>query len=632
VNPFFDNSRIILTILIGFAIPISTALTNILCPLAFLLLLLEGGYQQKWTFFLARLKNNPIVIAALLLFAMVGIGFFYTSASMSEAGFMLDKYRELLYIPLFILLFREEKTRRWGLYAFMTAMGITLLVSYLMTVTGLPLGKGIPENAFVFKNYITQSTLMALAAYFLAVLCWQNERWGWLCGIVIVLAIYNIIFLSEGRTGYLILFCLILLFSYQSHRIRGLVVGSIFLMILSFLAYNHSNALHKRISHLPEQVQEYQQGNTSTSIGMRLEFYKNSITLIAQQPLFGYGTGSFSYEYNQLSQQQDSVYCENPHNEYLMIGMQWGLVGITFFVYLLFLLWYTATRLENPQAWMAQGFVITMAVGSLVNSLLLDTTEGHLFAYLTAVFYAGLNTSSSTATQGNSNTVKHFNMINWLNLMWNIKYWLLFFLIISIGFIGTYLWLIPHFHAKAPIVVDQKMTMAIKVAIALQEKLKETANNCSSPEKTTTAIGIDLQGATFAVNSQFQPLVTTEKGLTGNQLTLSTTDTITVSNQIQLDEQHVAQAAHFIIIVIFQPPGKESEKVYFQRVGKTWKPFDFKKLNTAQYEFSLPEHFELPIYQGPIIAGEFTIFVAYLLEDNRLVMSLTPVQFQVDQR
>jgi O-antigen ligase len=50
VNPFFDNSRIILTILIGFAIPISTALTNILCPLAFLLLVLEGGYQQKWTF------------------------------------------------------------------------------------------------------------------------------------------------------------------------------------------------------------------------------------------------------------------------------------------------------------------------------------------------------------------------------------------------------------------------------------------------------------------------------------------------------------------------------------------------------------------------------------------------------
>jgi hypothetical protein len=206
-----------------------------------------------------------------------------------------------------------------------------------------------------------------------------------------------------------------------------------------------------------------------------------------------------------------------------------------------------------------------------------------------------------------------------------------FFLIIGIGFIGTYLWLIPHFHTKAPIVVDQKMTMAMKVAMALQEKLKETANNCSSPEQTMTAIGIDAQGATFTVNSQFQPLVTTEKGLTGNQLNLSITDTITVSNQIQLDEQHVAQAAHFIVLVVFQPPGKDSEKVYFQRVGKAWKPFDFKKLNTAQYEFSLPPHFELPIYQGPIIAGDFTIFVAYLLEDNRLVMSLTPVQFQVKQ-
>jgi len=630
VNRFFDNSRIILTILIGFAIPISTALTNILCPLAFLLLLVEGGYQKKGRFFLERLKNNPIVIAALLLFLLIVIGVFYTSVSMSEAGFMLDKYRELLYIPLFILLFREEKTRRWGLYAFIAAMGMTLLVSYLMAVTGIPLGKGIPENAFVFKNYITQSTLMALAAYFLAVLCWQSQRWGWVCGLIIVLAIYNIIFLSEGRTGYLILFCLILLFSYQTHRLRGLIVGSVFLAILSFLAYNHSSALHKRISHLPEQVQEYQQGNASTSIGMRLEFYKNSITLIAQQPIWGYGTGSFTYQYNQLSQQQAGVYSENPHNEYLMIGMQWGLLGITFFVYLLYLLWYTARRLAPFQAWMAQGLVLTIVVGSSVNSLLLDTTEGHLFAYLTAVFYAGLNTSSTI--KENSNTIKLFNLMNGSNFIWHIKRWLLLFLIIGLGLIGTYTWLIPHFHTKAPIVVNQQVAMAMKVVMALDNHLKKTNDpNCSSTPPTVTAIGLDAQGTTFTVHSQFKPLITTESGLTGNQLTLSTTDTATISTQIQIDEQHIAQAAHFIVLVAFQPPNKEAEKLYFQRVGQTWEAYDFKKLTTAQYEFSLAPHFELPIYQGPLIPGDFTIFVAYLLEDDRLIMSLAPVVFQVEQ-
>jgi len=36
---------------------------------------------------------------------------------------------------------------------------------------------------------------------------------------------------------------------------------------------------------------------------------------------------------------------------------------------------------------MAEGLVLTIAVGCLVNSLWLDSTEGHLFAYLIGIFY-----------------------------------------------------------------------------------------------------------------------------------------------------------------------------------------------------------------------------------------------------
>ncbi|NJO16698.1 MAG: O-antigen ligase family protein [Thioploca sp.] len=382
---FFAYTRRGLVVLIGLAIPISTALTNVLCPLAILLLLAEGQYKQKFN----TLWQHPLAVTALLLFTVMSLGFLYTPVSLVEAGRMLDKYRELLYIPLFILLFSDEKTRRWGLYAFLGAMGITLLLSYLMMLTGWSIGKGTPQNAFVFKNYITQGLLLALAAYFLAVYAWQQRRWYWL--LIILLALYNILFLSEGRTGYLIVFGLILLFAYQTYQFRGLIFGSLLLILLSSLIYSYSAVVKKRVDSASANLHSYQQGETDTSVGLRLEFYKNSLILITQQPLWGHGTGSFSYEYQQLAEKQGIVATTNPHNEYLMIGVQWGLIGMGLFIYLLYQLGMLAIHLPLPQSWMVQGLIVTIAVGCLVNSLLLDTTEGHLFAYLIGVLVSGLN-------------------------------------------------------------------------------------------------------------------------------------------------------------------------------------------------------------------------------------------------
>jgi O-antigen ligase len=82
----------------------------------------------------------------------------------------------------------------------------------------------------------------------------------------------------------------------------------------------------------------------------------------------------------------------NPHNDYLLIAAQVGIPGVAFLLTLYFLVWRGASRLESPlHRDLARGLVIAMAVGGCFNSLLLDHTEGLLFAWLTAVLYAGYN-------------------------------------------------------------------------------------------------------------------------------------------------------------------------------------------------------------------------------------------------
>jgi O-antigen ligase len=134
-----------------------------------------------------------------------------------------------------------------------------------------------------------------------------------------------------------------------------------------------------------ERLQEVEQESSAqgelTSSALRIRYLKNSLDLVLERPLLGFGTGAFSSAY------QDWV---APHNEFLRLGVTGGLTGMGLFIWLLLAQWRCADRLAPQQRALAQALVATMAVGCLFNSFLYDHTEGHLWAFLSAVLYAPL--------------------------------------------------------------------------------------------------------------------------------------------------------------------------------------------------------------------------------------------------
>ncbi len=585
-----DTTRRILAILIGFAIPISTALTNILCPLAILLLIIEGQYKQKYK----RLSVHPVAMFALLFVGLMLLGLLYTPVPFTEAGLILDKYREFLYIPIFILFFRDPISRQWGLYAFISAILLTLVLSYLMAFTGWEIGKGTEQNPqapYIFKNYITQSLLFALVAYFIAMQAWQERRWVLVRFIMVLLIIYNIMFLSEGRTGYLVLFCLILLFCYQTYRLRGAIIGSIFLVFLTVLVYQSSEVLKDRVDNISEGVQDYKHSETNTSIKMRLEFNENSLNLITKRPIFGHGTGSFSYEYQKLARDKEIQPTKNPHNEYLMIGVQWGIIGIALFIALLYIMWLKANM-------MAQGLIVTIAVGCLFNSFWLDSTEGHVFAYLIGIFYGGIKlTNTKRSIIEMKSYLKSFVLI-------------LIFGILSIATVRIFM--------ASPVTIDSQ----------LAKIMMQTINE--QPRRENSVISLDMKGNSFPVETKFETLIKTAKGIvTGNKLSIN--DTGNISTKIKIAPYHRDRAAHIIILANYLPPN-EKQAVFFQRYGNAvWESLNITQLKPAEFYAKLPETIDLSIYNGPLVAGKFQVYVAYVLTENqRLILNTRPIEFFVE--
>lgn len=393
------------TILLGFAVPISVALDNLL--LAAVLLGMLFNARAIWQI----ATQHPVARAAWLLFIALFVAMFYGAAPLREAAGAMGKYADLAFVPMFMLMLHTDVFRRRAKYAFLAAMGLTLLLSYLVGLKLLPIQHwmstfAMTDNPVIFHSHITQNNMMAFAAFLAGLQCRDaltlKLRVAW--GAFAVLAMTNVLFMVQGRTGYLILLALLCWFAWASlsryfHK-RGKVWGwqqGVILMLVPALlvstAYLASSRLHDRVSVVVAELQAWQPNHEdqSSSTGTRLNFYYNAIQLVAKHPLMGVGTGGFERAFTEQIQGTNLVTTTNPHNEYLLIAVQTGVIGLALLLYLFYTLWRSAPLLDTAfEQDAARGLVLAYMVNCAFNSALHDHADGLFFAFMSAALFAGI--------------------------------------------------------------------------------------------------------------------------------------------------------------------------------------------------------------------------------------------------
>jgi O-antigen ligase len=383
------------------AIPLSTALDNVL-----LALLLVSGMTVFARAYWDNLRHHPVARANILLFVALTLGCMYGAASASQAINMLAKYIDLAFVPLLIAVFAEEKLREWAWKIFLSTMALTAFLSWLVGTGHLPVQGWMweaasIENPAIFRSSITQNILMSYAAYiFVSRSCSAaTAKYRWIYAVLAMLTASSVLFLVQGRSGYLILLFAALLIIFRLVASRGgkLTIrhlGAILLLLPVMLwgMYEAVPRLHQRVDVTIEEYQAwYPHGRQSTSIGERMEFYYNTATIIKEHPLLGVGTGGFALVYAQQAAKYGINATNNPHNEYLHLTVQLGIIGMALFLYLIYLQWQNVGQLKDRQAGdAAAGLVLTLMVTSLFNTPLMDHTEGLFFAYMSALCFSTL--------------------------------------------------------------------------------------------------------------------------------------------------------------------------------------------------------------------------------------------------
>jgi O-antigen ligase len=379
---------------LGASIPISTAADNILTPLFALAWLTSGAYAAKGR----QIGRTPVAVAALALLGLIVLGVIYGHATAAESWEVVNKYRDLLLMGLLLWAFRDPETRRAGLIGFGAALALTLAVSYLKFARILPpdfLGYGTPDNPTAFKLQVTHNYLVSFAAFLFALVAWhaRERRWKIAAALLAGLATVNVLLMVQGRTGYLVLATLFVYLVALRFRWRGLVAAAALVAVAGSATYALSEGFRDRIALTLAQARAYDPETPApldSSVGMRLEFYINSLAIVREHPILGVGTGGFSRAYAAQVHGSGRFLTNNPHNEYLLMAVNLGLTGLAVLLALFVTHWVSAARLASPlEVHLARGLVLAIAAGCLVNSLLLDHVEGLMYAWLTGLLFGG---------------------------------------------------------------------------------------------------------------------------------------------------------------------------------------------------------------------------------------------------
>ena len=394
---------------------ISTAkLLLIICALV---VLLNPRHSLRTSALLAG-KSTPI--AVLVVLCAFAVSLLWTTAPLADSLGSLAKYGKLIVIVLLPLLIRDRREALYALAAF--ALGqLFLLTSSWMLFAGIPVpwatsNMALTANA-VFSSYLDQSIIGAV----FAAVCWHlrvlvpARLTQYAICFIALMALLNVFAVLIGRSGHVVAIALLSIAVMWELPKKYRAVAIVLPFVLASGLYFGSAKVRERMTLVEREVQSYStQLQTSTSSGVRLRFWQTSVQAIFERPLGGSGVGSWSTEYNRLQRVRNPAHQDvqgngNPHQEYLLWGVQLGIPGIALLVFLMFSVARDSMRMEKPFARATQSVLLALSIACLFNASIYDAQIGDFFCVVLGLLLAlGLSrrTVPFTATATTSKQIE----------------------------------------------------------------------------------------------------------------------------------------------------------------------------------------------------------------------------------
>lgn len=394
-----------LLIALGFFMPLTVSLANLIIVTIVLLWLFSGDYKKKYI----EIKNSKLMIASIVFYCLHLVGMLWTEDF--QWGFhMLHKmwYFLLLWPVLFTIV--NKQYTKYYIYAFLLAIAFTEVLSYLIWFEIIPPFKNAQDfsNPTPFMSHISYNPFLAFAIYLVIHQILFNEKLKkpilGLYGFFSVAMICNM-FITGGRAGQVVFFVMIIILTIQyfkEQRFKALIAILILLPGIFITAYQTSTLFNQRVNLAINEIVNYDRENVAinqvvnSSVGVRILFVINSWEIIKENTILGVGTGDFPSEYKKISLQKSPMapYATNPHNMYVLILVELGIVGLLSMLSIMYYQIKLSFR-EPMRFFRDTGFALPILFLVIMwsDSYLLGHYTGLLFVFFSSFLYKGFDKS-----------------------------------------------------------------------------------------------------------------------------------------------------------------------------------------------------------------------------------------------
>ncbi len=397
-NGYKSFLALLIAFLTGLAIPVSTALQNVTIVIICLMAIFDPNLRA----YIKLAFTNYFIIFCVTLYVIMLLWVFKSQAPHHDITKMLVKMRIFILSPLIFAYFSNQRYRVFMCYGFIVGALISLFVSLGMfllhkpafsATTGAwvgPVGDWAAFRYHTYHNYFLGIACLMLLASWLYYPNSLPKKTKWFIMLFFLLSAIDVFYLVEGRAGQAIIIgmlaVLLILWNIRKGVFFFLIIAAIAIPAILFT----SKVVQTGIQRVQNDISSYNSGDPDTSVGLRLEFHKNSRELIAKSPIIGYGTGSFRYEYQKYTGFTGERATNHPHNDYYWLWIDLGILGMIDLVLIIISGIYYGLKASSPDGKFAVIIAFSYAIGALQGGFFTDNISSSAFIPLMCIFLSGI--------------------------------------------------------------------------------------------------------------------------------------------------------------------------------------------------------------------------------------------------
>ena len=309
-----------------------------------LLLGLSGLYRLKTSHYELCTAEEWLLVSFAVFSLVSIISFFYWPHSRLAQMHLEDYGTFMFLIPLYLLL-RQFK---FNFSYVIVLLALVAIVLGLVSISQYVAMKYFQVQILTSDNRFSQiwfrpsggvnpmrygAISLVLAVIALNGVLFIRNKSMWLRLLLCASSLMGAVacYLADSRSSFVAVPFLAFIYGiylYKAGHPRFLMVLlAASVLLVAGLSQNH------RVERTLNSFERYQQGDAVSSLGARLDMFKAAVILIEQKPIWGLGLGGYLEGGKEVRKMYPNIdqhvgTWSNPHNEYLLVMVEKGVIGL----------------------------------------------------------------------------------------------------------------------------------------------------------------------------------------------------------------------------------------------------------------------------------------------------------------